>query len=96
MTKSRRMRWAWHVARLGERRVAYRTLARKSWEKTPLRRHRRIWKENIKKDLQKVGWGTWIGLIWLRIGIGWGSFKSGNEPSVSIKCGDFLDYLKTG
>jgi len=40
--------------------------------------------------------GAWTGLIWLRIGTGGGSFKSSNEPSGSIKCGDFLDYIKEG
>jgi hypothetical protein len=36
-------------------------------------RHRRRWEDNIKMDLQEVGWGgTWAGLIWLRIGTcGW-------------------------
>jgi hypothetical protein len=43
-----------------------------------------------------VGWEAWTGLIRLRIGTGGVSFKSGNEPSDSIKCGEFLDYLKTG
>jgi len=36
-------------------------------------------------DLQEVGCGAWTGLIWLRIGTG------GNEPSGTIKCGEFLD-----
>jgi hypothetical protein len=40
--------------------------------------------DNIKMDLQEVGWWAWTGLIWLRIG-------TGNEPSGSIKCEEFLD-----
>ena len=28
------------------------------------------WEDNIKMDIQEVGWGTWTGLIWLRIGTG--------------------------
>jgi hypothetical protein len=35
-----------------------------------LGRSRRRWEENILMDLQEVGWKTWSGLIWLRIGIG--------------------------
>jgi len=37
-------------------------------------RHRRRWEDNIKMDLQEVEWGTWTGLIWLRIGTGGGNF----------------------
>ena len=36
----------------------------------PLGRARRRWEDNIKMDLRVVGWGAWIGSIWLRIGIG--------------------------
>jgi hypothetical protein len=36
----------------------------------PLRRPRRRWEDNIKIDLEEVGWGAWTGLIWLRIGTG--------------------------
>jgi hypothetical protein len=42
-------------------------------------------------DLQEVKWGTRTGSIWLGIGIGGGYSKCGNEPSGSIKCGEFLD-----
>jgi len=34
--------------------------------------------------------------MWRRKETVWGSFKSDNEPSGSIKCGEFLDYLRTG
>jgi hypothetical protein len=34
----------------------------------------RRWKNNIKMDLQEMGWGAWTGLIWLRIGTGGGHF----------------------
>jgi len=40
--------------------------------KRPLRRPRRRWENNIKKDLQEVGWGVWTGSNWLRIGTGGG------------------------
>jgi hypothetical protein len=68
--KSRRMRGAGHVERMGERRGAYRVLVGKPEGKRPLGRHRRRWEHNINMDLQEVGWGAWTGLIWLRRGIG--------------------------
>jgi hypothetical protein len=55
--KARRMRWAGHVARAGERTGAYRVLVGKSKEKRPLRRPRRRWEDNIKIDLQELRWG---------------------------------------
>ena len=55
------MRWAGHVARMGERRGAYRVMVGKREGKGPLGRHRRRW-EAIKMDLQHTGWGEWIGL----------------------------------
>ena len=53
--KSRRMRWAGHVARMGERRGVYGVLVGKSEGKRPLGRTRRGWQYNIKMDLQEVG-----------------------------------------
>jgi hypothetical protein len=53
--KSRRMRWAGHVARMGKRRGVYRILVGKSEGKIPLGRPRRRWEDNIKMDLQEVG-----------------------------------------
>jgi hypothetical protein len=50
--KSRRMRWAGHVAGLGERRGVYRVLMGKLEGKRPLRRFRHRWEDNIKVDLQ--------------------------------------------
>ena len=55
--KSRRMRWAGHVARMGEDRGAYRVLVGKPEGKRPLGRHRRRWVDNIRMDLQEVGCG---------------------------------------
>ena len=49
--KSRRMRWAGHVARMGEGRGMYRVLVGKSEGKRPLGRPRRRWEDNIKMDL---------------------------------------------
>ena len=55
VVKSRRMRWAGHVARMGERRGVYRFLVGKSEGKRPLGRPRLRWEDNNKMDLQDVG-----------------------------------------
>jgi hypothetical protein len=62
--KSRRMRWAGHVARMGEKRNAYRLLVGKPEGNGPLGRPRRRWADNIRMDLGEVRWGDvdWIGL----------------------------------
>ena len=62
--KSRRMRWAGHVARMGEEREAYRVLVGKPEGKRPLGRPRRRWVDNIRMDFWEVGCGyvDWIGL----------------------------------
>jgi hypothetical protein len=57
---------------MGEKRGVYRVFVRKSEGNRPLGRPRLRWVYNIKKDLQKVGYGAWTGLIWLRIGTGCG------------------------
>jgi len=62
--KSRRMRSAGHVARMGEERAVYRVLLRKPEGRRPLERPRHRWVNNIRMDLQEVGCGymDWIGL----------------------------------
>jgi len=64
MIKWRRMRWAGHVARMGEERGVYKVLVGKLEGKRPLGRPRRRWVDNIRMDLQEVGCGymDWIGL----------------------------------
>ena len=59
-----RMRWAGHVARMGEEKGVYRVLVGKQEGKRPLWRTRRRWVDNIRSDLQGVGCGymDWIGL----------------------------------
>jgi hypothetical protein len=64
--KSRRLRWAGHVARMGEGRGVYRVLVGKPEGKRPLGTPKRRWENNVRMDLQDVGVGT--GLGWLRIG----------------------------
>jgi len=59
--KSRRMRWAGHVARMGERRGVYRGLVGKPEGKRPLERSRSRWEDNINMDIQEVGCGVWTG-----------------------------------
>ena len=64
MIKSRIMRWAGHVASMGEERGVYRVLVGKPEGKRLLGRRRRRWVGNIRIDLQEVGCGyvDWIGL----------------------------------
>jgi hypothetical protein len=56
--KSRRMRWAGHVARMGEGRNMYRVLVGKAEGKRPLERRSRSWEDGIKMDLREIGWGV--------------------------------------
>ena len=62
--KSRRMRWAGYVVRMGEEKGVYRVLLGKPEGRRPLGRPRRRWVDNIRMDLQEVGCGymDWIGL----------------------------------
>jgi hypothetical protein len=54
--KSRRIRWAGYVARMGEGRNVYRVLVGKPEGKRPLERPRRRWENGIKMDLGEIGW----------------------------------------
>jgi hypothetical protein len=64
--RSRRMRWAGHVARMGEGRKVYRVLVGKSKGTRLLERPRRRWENGIKVDLRGIGWGgggfPWLGI----------------------------------
>jgi hypothetical protein len=62
--KARRIRWAGHVARMGEKRNAYRLLVGMPGGRRPLGRSRRRWLDNIRMDLVEVGLGDvdWSGL----------------------------------
>ena len=64
VNKSRRLRWAGHVARMEKRRGVYRVLVGKPEGKSPLGRLRRRWDGYIKLDLQKVGCG---GMDWIEL-----------------------------
>jgi hypothetical protein len=65
MIKSRRMRWARHVSRMGEKRNAYRILVGKPEGKRLLGRPGRRWVDSIKMNLREVGWDEmdWIDVV---------------------------------
>jgi hypothetical protein len=65
MIKSRRMRRAGHVARMGEKRNAYRILVGNPEGKRSLGRPRRRWVDTIKIDLREIGWE---GVDWIDLG----------------------------
>jgi hypothetical protein len=65
MIKSRKMRWTGHVARMGEKRNAYRILVVKPEGMRPLGRPKRRWVDNIKIDLREIGWD---GVAWIDLG----------------------------
>jgi hypothetical protein len=64
MIKARRMRWAGHVARMGEVRGAYNILVGRPEGRRPLGRPRRRWEDSNKMDLREIGFGDvdWIHL----------------------------------
>jgi len=87
--KWRRMRWAGHVARMGEERVVYRVLVRKPEGRRPLGRPKRRWVDNIRIDLQEVECGLdWAGPGQRQVA---DACECSNEPSGSVKCAEFLD-----
>ena len=64
VTKSRRIRWSGHVVRIGERRGVYRVLVRNPEGKTQLEKPRHSWEDNIKMNLQELGFG---GMDWIEL-----------------------------
>jgi len=76
---------------MGERRGVFRVLVGKPEGEKTLGRPRHRWEDNIMMDLQEVGCEgmDWIELAQDRDMVG--SCECGNEPSGSIKCGEFLD-----
>jgi hypothetical protein len=67
MIKSRRMRWAGHIARMGETRNAYKILVGKPEGKRPLGRPRRRCVDNTQMDVREIGWD---GVDWIETGSG--------------------------
>jgi hypothetical protein len=84
------MIWAGHVVRMGDRRSAYRILVGISGVKRPLGRPKRRWEDNMKMNLQYVGWEAWAGFLWPRTGSGVGHLRMRYELSGSINEGSFL------
>jgi len=72
VVKWTRMRWAGHVARMGEGGGVHRVFVGRPEGKRPDGRPRSRWEGNSKMDLQEVGCGGWTGSSWLRIGTGGG------------------------
>jgi hypothetical protein len=66
--KSRRIKWAGHVARMGKKRGVYRVLVGKPKGNRPLGRHRRRWNIILKWIFRKRDVGVWTGSRWLKIG----------------------------
>ena len=56
--KSRRLRWAGHIAKMEEERSAFKILTSKPTGKSPLERPRRRWEDNIRMDLKEIGINT--------------------------------------
>jgi hypothetical protein len=93
MLKSRRKRWAGHVAQIGENRNAYRILVGKPGSKRPLGRPRHRWADNIEMDLREIGWD---GMYWIDLAQDrdqWRTHEHGEEPLGSITCGEVLEWL---
>jgi hypothetical protein len=86
--KWRRIRWAGHVLCMDEERGVYRVLVGKPEGRRPLGRPRCRWVDNIRMTLQEVGCGymDWIGVAQVA-----DACECGNEPSGSVKWGEFLD-----
>jgi hypothetical protein len=66
------MRWAGHLARIGEERNVYKVWVGKPEGKGPLGRLRRRWEYGMRFYLREIGLGLWIGFVWLRTGTGGG------------------------
>jgi hypothetical protein len=85
----RRLRWVGHVPHIGETISVYRVLAGKPEGKRPLVISRRRLEDNIKMDLQEVGWGMdWSDVAEIKCKVA-SICKCGNEPTGSIKSGEF-------
>ena len=93
--KSRRMRLAGHVARMGEGRDVYSVWVGKTERKRPLGRPGVDERIILRWIFKKWDVGVWTGSGWLSVWTGGaGTCECGNEPSGSIKCGNFLTSCK--
>jgi hypothetical protein len=91
VVKSRQMRWAGNVARMGEDRGVHRVLVGKTEGQRPLGRPRHRWEDNIKMDLQEVGrgHGDWMDLA--QDSDRWRGLVGTVRTFEFHKCGVFLD-----
>ena len=91
--KQRRRRWAGNVACIGHRAESS-CIQNFGGDKRPLERSRHRWENKMKVNLQQTGWRTadWVDLAQDRNR--WRLVGKTNEPSSSIKCGEFLDQLR--
>jgi len=80
--KSRRMRWAGHVARIREKRGVYRVLVGKPGRKRPLERPMHRGEDNIKMDLQEVGCG---GMDWIELAQDRGRWRALVSAAMSLR-----------
>jgi hypothetical protein len=80
--KSRRMRRAKHVARLGKKRNTYRILVGKSKGKIPIGRPRRKWEDNIKMDHRKMGWS---GADWINLAQDRGQWRTSENTAMNLR-----------
>jgi len=81
----------WARSTYGERRNAYSVLLRNSEGKRPLGRNRSTWEDNIKMDLQDVGWSLdWINLH-AQYGQLYGSCEYCKDLPCFVKCGEYVD-----
>ena len=87
MIKSRRLRWAGHVARMEEGRSAFKILEGKPTGKRPLERPRRRWEDNMRMDLEeiRINAGNWVDSALDRDY--WSPCNCGIEPPGSISHG---------
>jgi hypothetical protein len=90
MIRSRRMRWAGHVARISEMRHAYKMVGNPEGKRAFVRPRRR-WKDQLKWLLGKCGLSVGLDASGLEQGPVAGCCEHGDEPSGSIKGGAFLD-----
>jgi hypothetical protein len=89
--KSRRMRWAGHVARMVKKRVVYRVLVGKPGERDNLGEPGSDGRIMLRWIFRKWDVGVRTGSSWLRVGQEAGTCECGNELLGSIKCVEFLD-----
>jgi hypothetical protein len=87
----RRIRWAGHVAHMGMKKGVHRVLVGKPEEKIPLGSHRHRWEDNIKMDVQEVGYG---GMDWIELAQNWDRWQAlvtvVMNLRVSYDAGNFL------